>query len=99
MHCLHNRMHVMPWLRDLHWRTYRVIRRGKMVQNLIATNTLLEIEICGGVEAVTIVKNREQNRSFHAAVSIEHPCDESTSIESGRAPRFQKDIGDKWVER
>ena len=59
-----------------------------------------ELTICGSTEVVGLVESAAaQGRPFHAVISIEHPCDETISLEEGRAPRLAEAIGPQWQDR
>jgi len=60
----------------------------------------LTIQICKASEAADLVASKEKEGvAFHAVISIEHPSDEKTPAEEGRAPRLDKIIGPQWKDR
>jgi len=60
----------------------------------------LNLTICKASEVENIINRHEEiGKPFHAVISIEHPCDESVTLENGRAPRLVHAIGPQWAER
>jgi predicted protein tyrosine phosphatase len=60
----------------------------------------LELTICKASEAAELVRSHQRdNTPFAIVISIEHPCDESVSLEQGRAPRLAKEVGAEWTDR
>src|SRR5713226_2192871 len=60
----------------------------------------LDLAICKASEVVDLVKSHQRdNLPFAIVISIEHPCDESVSLEQGRAPRLAIEIGTEWAHR
>ena len=60
----------------------------------------LELTICKASEAAELVRSHQSdNTPFAIVISIEHPCDESVSLEQGRAPRLAEEVGAEWTDR
>ena len=60
----------------------------------------LELTICKATEVLELVRSHQKdNRPFAIVISIEHPCDESVSLEQGRAPRLAEEVGAEWADR
>lgn len=60
----------------------------------------LNATICKATEVVDLVRAAEEcGKPFHAVISVEHPCDEATTLEDGRAPRLAQILGDTWSSR
>jgi predicted protein tyrosine phosphatase len=60
----------------------------------------LHLTICKASEVVDLVQAGERgDQPYAIVISIEHPCDESVSVEHGRAPRLAREIGEHWTDR
>lgn len=60
----------------------------------------LDLSICGAADVVEKVhKAAAEGKPYDLVISLEHPCDESTTWKQGRAPRLANHAGAEWQNK